>query len=299
MGLSIFDIGKDFLSSGVQSFFAKLYWNTKNYLKYRTTDMFKAVEIETISVCNRRCVYCPVRYYKRESKLMNEKLFKKIIDDLSKINFSGRISPHFYGEPLLDKRLPRLMKYVKRKLPECKIIIFTNGDFLNKETFHNLINSGVDKFLITQHGEKMSVNMSNLFKEVNWLQKRKYIHYRVYTMENTDLSNRGGLVDPTNMIKMKLCPLPSDIVVVDYNGHVILCCNDYFSQHVFGDTNKENLIDIWNKPIWKKVRHDLMTGKFDWEICKICVGLKPAPTNPPNYVAPIDKEFLQSIQSIK
>ncbi len=299
MTLPIFDIGKDFLPSGIQSLLAKIYWDIKNFLKYGTTDMFKAVEMETISVCNRRCVYCPVRYYKRESKLMNEKLFKKIISDLAEINFSGRISPHFYGEPLLDKRLPRLMKYAKSKLPNCKIVIFTNGDFLDKQTFDKLIESGVDKFLITQHGEGMSVTIKDLFKELTLWQKKRYIHYRVYTMQNTELSNRGGLVDPQNMIKMKFCPLPSDIVVIDYNGHAILCCNDYFSQHAFGDVNKENLIDIWNKLMWQKIRQDLMKGIFGWEICKICVGLKPTPENPPNYVAPADKEFLEQIKNMK
>lgn len=36
----------------------------------------------------------------------------------------------------------------------------------------------------------------------------------------------------------------------------------------------EKILDIWNKPNFKKVREDVLKGNFKLDICKKCVGLK-------------------------
>lgn len=247
---------------------AVIYHKLNNLIKYKRIDMFNGLEIETISICNRKCVFCPNYYYKRKKGNMDEKLFKKIILELAEIKFNGKISPHFYGEPLLDKRLPRLIRFAKEKLPRCRIQINTNGDFLTKEKFDLLVNSGVDKFLITQYDKEMPNNIKRLFTEINKKDKKRIV-YRKY--EDIGLMNRGGLLNIKTKIKKK-CTFPSDGIVIDYNGKVILCCNDYFSKYVFGDLNKEKLMDIWNKDNFKKIRKDLHKGIFKLDICKKCVG---------------------------
>ena len=63
----------------------------------------------------------------------SEDLFLKIIDELSEIGFSGEIHPHLYNEPLLDERLGRFVKYIKKKLPESEVIVFSNGIYLTIE----------------------------------------------------------------------------------------------------------------------------------------------------------------------
>src|SRR5262245_22586687 len=97
--------------------------------------MFKAVELELNSMCNRKCTYCPNVSSKRPVGFMSEELFKKIIHELEEIEFDGRISYHFYGEPLLDKRLPEFVQYTKDKVPNSYAEIYSNGDFLDLEVF--------------------------------------------------------------------------------------------------------------------------------------------------------------------
>ncbi|MBI5637580.1 MAG: hypothetical protein HZA03_06395, partial [Nitrospinae bacterium] len=59
--------------------------------------MFKAVEIETTSACNRDCAYCPVSVSPRPAKMMDEALFKKIVGDLHAINYKGTLFFCFYS----------------------------------------------------------------------------------------------------------------------------------------------------------------------------------------------------------
>lgn len=105
-----------------------LYYSFTKLLNYCTFNMFVALDIETTPECNIKCSYCPTAFHNRGKKLMDEKLFKKIIDELAEIPYKGRLSPHFYGEPLLDNRLPKLLAYAREKLV----------DIWNKEKFMQL-----------------------------------------------------------------------------------------------------------------------------------------------------------------
>jgi radical SAM protein with 4Fe4S-binding SPASM domain len=249
----------------------KFYVNLKNLLTIGSTDFFSIIEMETTTECNRRCVYCPQYTHDRGKNLMSEDLFKKIIDELASINFIGRVSPHFYGEPLLDKRLPDLVKYIREKLPFSNIVIFSNGDLLTTELFHKLINSGVTLFWITIHGQTMSKNMNQL---MDYVKDKPQLKEKIAVFKitpETPLFNRGGLVEPDVKIRFKKCRDPSDVVSVDHQGNVVLCCNDYLGSVIFGNLNNESLIQIWKKPYYKKVRKNIREGIFELEICKNCV----------------------------
>lgn len=57
--------------------------------------MFRMVEIEINSQCNRKCSYCPNSFMKRkEQGEMESKVFYKLLESLRKIKFDGRISYH-------------------------------------------------------------------------------------------------------------------------------------------------------------------------------------------------------------
>ncbi|PID51799.1 MAG: hypothetical protein CR972_05305, partial [Candidatus Moraniibacteriota bacterium] len=128
----------------------------KMLYKYHTTDFFNDIDIEVNSSCNRRCAYCPNSISDRgaikNERLMPVDVYKKIIDELAELDFTGRLSPIFYGEPLLRKDLADLMRYTCQKMPRAHIKMTTNGDLLTVERYLELVDAGVKKFLITQHG---------------------------------------------------------------------------------------------------------------------------------------------------
>lgn len=242
----------------------------KNLTKFGISDLFSNVEIETSSKCNRKCSYCPNSVYDRGNFFMKTELFEKIINQLAELQFGGIIRPHFYNEPTMDKRLPELIKYAKQKLPKSTVHLYSNGDFMTEELFNRLVNSGVNKFIITSHSGFISPNLQKLLATENG---QKYIHHQ-FIGKHTALFNRGGTVEVKNEIHLSHCNIPSINLTVNYKGQVVLCCNDAQSQNVQGDLNKELIIDIWKKPSFKKLRKNINNGKYELDVCKKCVNAK-------------------------
>jgi len=287
-------VSKKILPKKIRLLTRKPYIKIRNKIKYGSFDFFQSVEFENITSCNRRCSYCPNSIYERglikNKKIMNEPLFKKIIDELATFDFSGRVSPVFFGEPLLDERLPDWIKYMRKKLPNASIIIHSNGDVLTIDLYNRLIEAGLDILVITEHGQEMSYSMKELLKKFHKVKyKDDYMHDEAYAPFGTkkatilyrdiknknNLYNRGGLLKNMKPIETKkpICKLPSDIFLIDYTGNVILCCNDYFSNIKFGNLTKESILDIWNKKEFKEIRRQLSKGIMRLDMCKKCKNI--------------------------
>lgn len=261
--------------------YLKLIWllyGIKHFISYNHSDFFSDLNIELNTSCNRRCKYCPNSVYERglikNEKLMADAIFKKIIDELAEIKFKGRISPQFYGEPLLDKRLVGFMEYARNKLPKAKLVLISNGDYLTVELFSKLLAVGINKFLITQHDETMPLNLKQL---ISYLKKHPSNKNKVNILhfdENTPLFNRGGLVKPKVQINFPRCVYPWNPVVIDYAGDVVLCCNDYLKNVVFGNVRSQKLTDIWFSPAYKGMRKKIRNMEFHLPVCKSCLGIQ-------------------------
>lgn len=272
------------------------FYKLNSFVHYGYPDMFHEINIETMTTCNRRCSYCPNSTFERglfkNQKIMETEVFKKVIDELAAIDYKGIIAPHFYGEPILDKRLPELVSYAHKKLPNATIKLVSNGDFLSVERYKELAQAGVRKFIITQHSPKMSSIVAKLFEYFGDNPgdiKCKYFVTRrepgvkgviKFQYQLLDLFyNRGGLVSLDEDQEKKLVenPLPicfyhSNPLVITYNGEVPLCCQDYNSTIVFGNVKETPLLEIWRSKRFKDMRKKLAKRKYDLPICKSCVG---------------------------
>lgn len=255
-------------------FIRKTYCNVKKDVK----QPFTMVEVETSTVCNRRCPYCPVTYYKREKHIMDTDLFRKLVDDLKDIDYDGLFSLMRYNEPLLEERLLDLIKYVKQQLPRCSIKLFTNGDFLNYKLFHSLIDVGVDSLEVTNHwiNNSLPVNHLNSFKKMLKHDDKKHIKFKTYP-KGSLMNNRGGLLTNLDDMVFNGCgpyenlPLNPQLEVDSY-GNVLLCCRQYSKDFgpVFGNIQKYHVMDIWNHPDFIRIRNELQQGVYSLPICKSC-----------------------------
>src|SRR5262249_59115890 len=71
---------------------------------------FQFVEAEVNSRCNRKCQYCPNSILPEPDvpKLMSDAVFERLLAELQRIDYAGRLSYHLFGEPLLRRALERL-----------------------------------------------------------------------------------------------------------------------------------------------------------------------------------------------
>ncbi len=256
----------------------ELQYDLATLMQYGQLDMFSSVAIETTSICKRRCTYCPNAdeqlRNQRPQKAMDRDIFEKIINDLASINYRGRIALQHYGEPLEDPNIFERVNLVRKKLPNSLITIYSNGDKLTPEKFKQLIKSGLDQILITNHNPsgKDSTNLQ-IIKDYLTQNSEYNKHCLIRTGIKT-LSNRGGLVDsPTKTVrKIKYCIADSHTLVIDVSGNVVICANDYLGQVCFGNTEEKHLMDIWTSKQYTKTRYNNKLGRFKESVCKNCTS---------------------------
>lgn len=231
-------------------------------------DIFTSTNIEVYGYCNRKCDFCfnSNRFPPRDVGIMEEGLWKKIINELSNMKYTGRISPYFYGESLLDKRIVELVSYARKKCPYSRIFISSNGDVLSKELLVKLIESGMDEILVTNYDDVEKGQMVDLHKKYP-----RIVQYRNY--KEIDLKNRAGSIFEKSTVKTNQpCLRPSKQLVINWKGNVLLCCNDYYEQHIFGNVNNKPILDIWRDKIFIKYREilSLSEGRKQIDVCKKC-----------------------------
>lgn len=87
------------------------------------------VEIETVAACNARCVMCPIPAMSRPRGIMPEELYRKVIDELVPLA-PKEVCPFNDGEPFLDKNILSRIAYLNERIPQAKVILYTNASLL-------------------------------------------------------------------------------------------------------------------------------------------------------------------------
>ncbi len=118
------------------------------------------VQIQTQSVCNGRCIFCPYKDV-LDTDLpqgrMEPELFHKIIDELAELT-PRRISPYLMNEPLLDPRLPDFIHYIADRIPKATTLVTTNGACLDEARASALIDSGLKRVKVSLQSLNGDVN---------------------------------------------------------------------------------------------------------------------------------------------
>ncbi len=256
-----------------RSFLAWLYLmfiKTRSFFSYRNKDMFHFVNIELNRKCNRKCSYCPLSKYpdfKKEEK-MNFGDFKKIVNQLKKINYSSNFCFAGYYEPLMDNDIFNFIDYVKDNLKKARLVLYTNGDFLDREKFEKLKKRSV-LLIISLHEDKNNESYQRLFK----ITKGKNVIFK-RNIEKYILSTRGGVVSVKNKEFKTNCIIPSAQLTIDVSGNVLICFDDFFSEYSYGNIKELKILEIWNNEKFKETKKSLLKGKSKDKICENCFSRK-------------------------
>jgi len=242
--------------------------------------VFKVIEFETTSYCNRKCDYCPnvdfERFGEEDGFFMKEEVFKRLISQLVELNFNGLISPHLYGEPMSDYRMLDWSKHIKTELPSAKLKIVTNGDFLNTNNFYEFLNAGVDIFYISKHAKQLKKPCRTLLEQLDTKTLKKHIlvqdFYSDFYEKQKMFTNRGGSIglDEGNNKKPPVNCSYATYPVINSLGDLILCCQDFHNNYVFGNIMEKPLKEIWFDEKNIKLRKRIYDYKLDLKICKDC-----------------------------
>ncbi len=235
------------------------------------------IELSIIDVCNRSCTFCPKSdhsiapdTYQKMSQLLIDKLCK----DLKEINYKGSVTMCGYGEPLLHKEVSE----IARKLAKVSFVeIVTNGDTLKAKTIKDLYNANTNKLLISMYDgpeqvEKFQdmIKQSGVPSDFVILRDRWYDATKDYGIK---LTNRTGTIKVGEQVENNFytkCFYPSYQFLIDWNGDVFLCPQDWQRRVTMGNIMQETVFNIWKGPIMTKYRKKLLMGDRSLNPCNKC-----------------------------
>ncbi len=259
--------------------------NRKKPILDRDPQFFKNVpipswiELSLIDVCNRACSFCPKSddaIAPNTHQKMTMTLIDKLVNDLKKINFKGAFCLCGYGEPMLHKQYLE----ITNKLGEIGgVEIITNGDLINKKSLVQLYESKATKVIISLYdGPEQIVKFKKLMKELNIPEEFIILRDRWYSDKidyGVKLTNRVGTVQVGNQPNVKdysktKCFYTAYQMLIDWNGDVFLCPQDWQRRQTMGNIMQNEIFDIWNGPVLSKYRRRLLSGNRNLSPCNQC-----------------------------
>jgi radical SAM protein with 4Fe4S-binding SPASM domain len=231
------------------------------------------INIEINGSCNMACSYCPNVLSNRKSLGdMDPKLFDSLIEQLVDLEYTGRIAFEFYNEPLLAKNFNDFVRKIKKNLPRCHIVLYTNGTKINTEArLNELFDIGIDEFFITKHEGLKSLKVENLIDDLP-ISLRKKITFRGH--DDVYFVNRGGLLSDlgTKDFNQKTpCFVASVMMVVTVEGNVLPCTEDFQEKLIMGNIKDTHVREIWSSLKYTEFREDLRQGRRSkYDVCNKC-----------------------------
>ena len=249
--------------------------------------VFSIIEFNIYGNCNRDCAFCPVsnpNIYEKKHEGISVELFNKILDDLVKINYQGKILFSAFSEPLLHKKLETLISSAKTKLPNIRIEIVSNGDLLTSKKLKSIFDAGLDTISISMYDGKEQISHFNSMAmdcnldETQVILRRRYFEDGNYGIT---ISNRSGLIDSnkyrdddevsiTELPLKNKCYYPFYMILIDYNGDVLLCPHDWSKKLKFGNLTDESIWSIWKSKVLNKIRKRLSHSDRNFNPCDSC-----------------------------
>jgi len=215
--------------------------------------LFDKICIQTQTECNYNCSFCPNKKIDRPHGIMKISLYRKIIDELHDLKFSGVIYPYIQ-EPLLDDRIVDLCFYASWKCPNALVNFETNGSLLTEELSHRLCSIRNFCMIVNDYRNGKIIEKVNSFDLNN--EERKKIILRKRSLIQKLTNRAGNIGEPIKL--NNFCNLPFVEFYIAYDGKVLLCCQDWKHEEIMGDLNENTIQEIWNNEKYQEFRKNLL-----------------------------------------
>jgi hypothetical protein len=241
---------------------------------------YDRVSIEINSHCNLRCRFCPVSEAPLPKRFMRDDVYRIVLNRVSQAGI-GRICLNHYGEPTLDPMLGE--KIALARDMGIGVDLFSNGSSLKTEWLKQWGECGdvclvvnlpaidaatyasvtgwkhMDRVLknireATSHGVPTQVTINaptaigflerqRLKRRINRLTGVKAVFARVESRAGAMNDSRYAQ-SPMHHGPLAGCYRMLSKLVVNFEGKLFLCCQDYHQEEILGDLNSSSIEDI-------------------------------------------------------
>lgn len=239
----------------------KINRNVELFLRgEQLSNCLTGVAIMISNVCNYAHIHtkCPA-HEEKEKQIMSFHSIRYIVDELERIGFSGKIMFHIYNEPMNDPRLFSIIRYVREKLENATIVIYTNGFYLTDVIVRELEEATVNILITTAYGNKEYDRLMQLNPTIAY-----HIHYGILD----ERINYYEKIEPEFLGKS--CRSLISQLDIYVNGDIGLCCLDYRHSSEMGNVFKEGFEVCVNNEKIRRFQTELLNGKRTEKLCQGC-----------------------------
>lgn len=195
---------------------------------------------------------------------MSWECYKQIINQLSDINYNGRIALMLSNEPLLEERMEEMIVYARQKSPRFFLDMTTNGTLLTVDKLDKFFKLGLDNININdyrsdrdKYPEKWSKYIEPIYSAY-WNNPK--VSFQKRKTDETLPNYAGNIPQKFNHKEFGFCNYPFRKLTIAFNGDILLCCDDFMYNTFYGNVQKDKLIDCWNNPELNKIRLSLLNN---------------------------------------
>jgi radical SAM protein with 4Fe4S-binding SPASM domain len=244
------------------------------------------IEVCITELCTRKCGFCPradKNVYPNKRLFMSLETIESIGRECALNGYEGDFHFSGFGESLTHPDFFEVVKTLRNILPFNHFALTSNGDLLDEEICGKIYESGINHIILSCYdGPDAYKKFDEILKPFNqsyeirelWIAPEETLEQMA---KRNNFNNRSGAVSTVNFednlktYKNNPCYLPFYKLVIDYNGDILLCCNDWFRKHKgFGNINTTSLKDIWFSEEFEDVRKKLKVGERSGPACSTC-----------------------------
>ena len=247
-------------------------------MDYFVNDLFKYLDFETISTCNRTCPTCIRNSHPDREALsswftpnyLGMETIKDALDQAVGLGFKGGVCLSHYNEPLMDERIPEISSLV-RSYPQFYTVYFhTNGDYLTEEIAKDL-DGRLDRIVFSLYMDEPKKT-----ERKGWIQSLFHkTKAEVITQSDhiaTHFSPSFDVEALAEQNRMKDCKEPQIRVVINHRRQYLLCCDDVIGNFDLGTFPETSIEKYWFGEKRMKIMNDLNVagGRLKYAYCSTC-----------------------------
>ena len=235
-------------------------------------DSLLVVEVNTTELCNRTCVFCPrhdPEVYPNQHFHMTKRVARKVAQSLK--DFNGYFTFSGFGENTMNPNIEEVLEEFSKVFPDQYIEMNTNGDLLTAQKCRDLFDAGLTMLLINLYDgpEQMSdFYYMTQFRDDQWMFRPHWDQsdYGLF------INNRAGVVTWDTGLPQpgRPCYYTFSKMMVDWNGNVVFCPNDWNRTHIVGSLLHHDVRDVWFGKQMNDFRDRLVKGDRDFAPCNKC-----------------------------
>jgi hypothetical protein len=265
--------------------------------------MIKAFQIQTINTCNSRCIMCPYPHIHKENIKMEDSLFIKIVDEITQLTEERvvenpiHITPFFQNEPFMDSSIFDRVEYIREKIPNADIEMFSNGILFEKYK-DKIINLPVNRIKFSLYGydatsfnHTTNLNISqdqfdSIYKAFEYIKDRAPFGmindspWNHNSKEIRGFSSRAGFLNNNKIYHKEIrgCCWHRDLWINFLaDGSVPTCCMDWTKENILGNASNQTILEIINSKQRKDIIDTIngvneMPDGFICSRCEKCCG---------------------------